>query len=164
MQQWLAITHDEHKVLHPEINYQSVVNIWNTCYHAHISMTDEEVMTMLQGPLRIPRQNSHHSNKLIKSPPTNICASIPRYSSSLLLLCYYFLFHTDAYSNPIANATLHSISLGSTPLFTYLSQHWDRLHWLSMLSNCKMLDFHALARRQQDRLAAEMIEYASLSI
>lgn len=161
MQEWLSITHDENRILHPEINYQSVVNIWNTCTETDIAMTDEEIMTMLQGPLRIPRQRETPTQP--KSAPDSVSKSPPRYSSSLLLFCYYFLFHADAYQTPITDAKLYSASLGkgieAIPLFEYLGKHWDREHWLFMLSHCQGLDFHALARRQQDKLSPKLIEY-----
>lgn len=161
MQKWLSISPDEKLALHPEINYQSVVNIWNACTETERTMTDEEVMTMLQGPLRIPRQKSRPDSP--KSVPSIVSKPTPRYSSSLLLFCYYFLFRADAYQTLITDAKLYSASPGNkmegVPLFEYLEKHWDREHWLNMLSHCQGLDFHALARRQQDKLSPSLVEY-----
>jgi hypothetical protein len=149
VQEWLSINYDESRVLHPEIHYQSLVQIWNSCMEADVSMTDEEIMTMLQGPLRLPRHQGITSNP--PESPQEV-ASSPRCSSSLLLFCYYFLFRRDPYGCKITSAKLHSASeKESLPLFDYLNQYWDGEQWLRMLSQCHGLDFHAVARRQQDK-------------
>jgi hypothetical protein len=148
VQEWLSINYDESRVLHREIHYQSLVQIWKSCMEAEVSMTDEEIMTMLQGPLRLPRHQEITSN-----PPESLqeVASSPRCSSLLLLFCYYFLFRYDPYGCKITSAKLHSASeKESLPLFEYLNQYWDGEHWLQMLSQCHGLDLHAVARRQQD--------------
>jgi hypothetical protein len=55
VQQWLKISNEELSIVNPESNYQNVVGIWNSSIETEESMTDEQIMTLLQGPLRLPR-------------------------------------------------------------------------------------------------------------
>ena len=108
-------------------------------------ISDEAIITLLQGPLRIPRSSSGTSSGA-KSPARDKC------SSSLLLLCFYFLFHQDPYGRKISSATLHSQYLRhSVPFYEFIARYWDGEHWKRMLQECKGLDFVALAQRQQKK-------------
>lgn len=106
-------------------------------------ISDELIITLLQGPLRIPRQNS---SNVTKTP------AMYKYSTPLLLFCFYFLFQQDPYGSKIRSATLHSRYLRKpVPFYEYTQKYWDGEHWKRMLSHCKGLDFRALAERQQGK-------------
>lgn len=155
VQEWLTISNAESAIIHPEDNYQNVVGIWNSSIETEESMTDEEIMTLLQGPLRLPRSQRCGALKMENETP-NIGTGTNRCSSSLLLFCYYFMFQQDPYGHQISKAWLHSSSFkhgGPVPLYEYLRQYWHSDKWLGMLSHCNDLDFHGLAQRQQEKFA-----------
>ncbi|KAF8862548.1 hypothetical protein BDZ45DRAFT_190045 [Acephala macrosclerotiorum] len=154
VQQWLNISNKESVIVHPEANYQSVVGIWNSSIETEESMTDEQIMTMLQGPLRLPRPRKYAASNVDGGAQEAGDTPVSRCSSSLLLFCYYFLFHQDPYGVGISEALLKSRSWKNSirvPLYEYLSQYWHGDKWLEMLSNCHDLDFHKLAQRQQEK-------------
>jgi hypothetical protein len=93
-----------------------------------VSMTDEEIMTMLQGPLRLPRHHRETSNPAERAQEGGLPS---RYSPTYVIFCYYFIFRRDPYGCKITNARLHSASVKeSLPLFDYLSKYWDRECWV----------------------------------
>jgi hypothetical protein len=154
VQQWLTINNEESFIMNPEASYQNCVGIWNSSIETEESMTDEQIMTLLQGPLRLPRPR--------RCPPFDIEAdtyntgdiTLSRCSSSVLLFCYYFMFHQDPYGHVISQAWLRSPSLKDAipvPLYGYLGQYWHGEKWLAMLGKCRDLDFLGLAQRQQDK-------------
>lgn len=154
VQQWLTISNEESSIENPEANYQNVVGIWNSSIETEDSMTDEQIMTMLQGPLRLPRPRRCVPFDIGTETHDTGAATMSRCSSSVLLFCYYFLFHRDPYGHKISQAWLSSCSFKdaiSVPLYEYLSQYWHGEKWLSMLGQCRDLDFHGLAQRQQDK-------------
>jgi hypothetical protein len=107
-------------------------------------------MTMLQGPLRSPRETELLLDLAKQASSTN--HTMARYSSSHLLFCYYFLFHQDPYGCRISKATIFLPSLKcEMPLHEFVGQYWDRDEWLQLLGKCTNLDFHKLAQRQHDR-------------
>jgi hypothetical protein len=154
VQQWLNISNEESSILNPEANYQNVVGIWNSTIETEDSMTDEQIMTLLQGPLRLPRPRSCAPIGMDAETQDTGAATISRCSSSVLLFCYYFLFHQDPYGHEIHHAWLHSHSYKGAirvPLYEYLSQYWRGEKWLIMLEQCHDLDFLGLAQRQQEK-------------
>jgi hypothetical protein len=154
VQQWLTISNKESSILNPEANYQNVVGIWNSSIETEDSMTDEQIMTLLQGPLRLPRQYQCAPFDIDARKYNAGTANISRCSSSVLLFCYYFLFHQDPYGHEISQAWLRSRSFKDVtpaPLYEYLSQYWHGEKWLSMLAECHDLDFVGLAQRQQEK-------------
>ncbi|KAL5313420.1 hypothetical protein ACEPPN_019153 [Leptodophora sp. 'Broadleaf-Isolate-01'] len=79
---------------------------------------------------------------------------MPRCSSSLVIFCYYFIFHGDPYGHRVSKVWLYSSSFKDNfpvPLYKYLSQYWHREEWASMLPHCNDLDLHGLAQRQQGK-------------
>ncbi|KAL5326318.1 hypothetical protein ACEPPN_007456 [Leptodophora sp. 'Broadleaf-Isolate-01'] len=154
VQEWLTISNEELAIWHPEANYQNVVGIWNSSIETQESMTDEEIMTLLQGPLRLPRQQRCSTLDIQAETPSTGDAIMPRCSSPLLIFCYYFVSHQDPYGHKVSKAWLHSSSFKDSvpvPLYEYLGQYWHREEWVSMLSHCNDLDFRGLAQRQQDK-------------
>jgi hypothetical protein len=156
VQQWLTISNEESSILNPEANYQNVVGIWNSSIETEDSMTDEQIMTLLQGPLRLPRTYQGAPFDIDAKKIHAGTANISRCSSSVLLFCYYFLFHQDPYGHEISQAWLRSRSFKDVtpaPLYEYLSQYWHGEKWLSMLAECHDLDFVGLAQRQQEKFS-----------
>lgn len=156
VQQWLTISNEESAIVHPESNYQNVVGIWNSSIETEESMTDEQIMTLLQGPLRLPRRRRSAAFDIDTETHSTGAATLSRCSSSLLLFCYYFLFQQDPYGHEISRAWIHSRSLKdgiSVPLYEYLSQYWHCEKWLGMLRQCNDLDFRGLAQRQQEKFS-----------
>ena len=150
VQEWLSINNSDSQLLHPERNYASVVEIWNSCVEIHDSASDEDVMTILQGPILLPRNSS--SPDVLPQQNVDACLS-PRFCRNLLVFCYYFIFVKDPYGFDVSRATLHSPSLGSSVSFyTYISQYWKRDEWVEMLRTAPDLDlnFQGVAQRQQD--------------
>ena len=141
--------------MHPETNYQNVVGIWNSSIETEESMTDEEIMTLLQGPLRLPRPRRCAAFDTVTETHST-GATMSRCSSSVLLFCYYFLFHKDPYSHGISQAWLYSRSFKDripVPLYEYLGQYWHGEKWHGMLRQCNNLDFVGLAQRQQEKFS-----------
>lgn len=154
VQEWLTISNEESAIWHPEAHYQNVVGIWNSSIETQGSMTDEAIMTLLQGPLRLPRQQRCFDLDIQAETPSIGAATMPTCSSSLLLFCYYFLFHGDPYGHEVSKAWLHSSSFKDSapvPLYEYLTQYWHGEEWVSMLLHLNDLDFRALSQRQQDK-------------
>jgi hypothetical protein len=150
VQEWLCIHEEPNSVLHPERNYDCVTRIWNNSLEIQEEISDSEIMTMLQGPLRSPRETELLLNQARQA--SSASQTMARYSSSHLLLCYYFLFHQDPYGRRISKATIYLTSLKcEMPLYEYVGQYWDREEWLHLLGKCTNLDFHKLCQRQQDK-------------
>lgn len=152
VQTWLGISNEEATIMSPESNYQNAVGIWNSTLEIHEGISDEEIMTLLQGPLRLPR------DQRAATPDIGVDPAMvkPRFSRALLLFCYYFLFHQDPYGHEITSAWLHSSLLPGfrpVPLWDYLGRFWHRDKWLQMLSQCNGMDFRELSQRQQDKFA-----------
>jgi hypothetical protein len=62
------------------------------------------------------------------------------------------MFNQDPYGCRVTTARLSSPSLKQdVSLYEYVEQYWDRKEWLRLLTLCVELDFHKLAKRQQDR-------------
>jgi hypothetical protein len=140
--------------MNPEANYQNCVGIWNSSIETEDSMTDEQIMTLLQGPLRLPRPRRSAPFDIDAETHNTCNVTLPRCSSSALLFCFYFLFHQDPYGHVISQAWLRSPSLKDSvpvPLFEYLGQYWHGEKWLTMLEQCRDLDFLGLAQRQQQK-------------
>jgi hypothetical protein len=113
--------------MNPEVNYKAGVGIWNSSIEAEDSMTDEQIMTLLQGPLRLPRPPQFPALEMGAESRSTGDASTSRCSRAVLLFCYYFFFHQDPYGHEISQAWLHSPSLKNAipvPLYEYLSQYW----------------------------------------
>ena len=154
VQQWLTINNEESFIMNPEASYQNCVGIWNSSIETEESMTDEQIMTLLQGPLRLPRARRCTPYDIEAETYNTGDITLSRCSSSVLLFCYYFMFHQDPYGHIISQAWLRSPSLrdaNPVPLYEYLSQYWHGEKWLSMLGKCRDLDFLGLAQRQQDK-------------
>lgn len=154
VQQWLTISNEESFIMNPEASYQNCVGIWNASIETEESMTDEQIMTLLQGPLRLPRPRRCAPFDIDAETQNTGDITLSRCSSSVLLFCYYFLFHQDPYGHKISQAWLRSRSLKAAipvPLYEYLGQYWHGEKWLAMLVQCRDLDFHGLAQRQQEK-------------
>lgn len=150
VQQWLGIVEQQNSVFHPENNYDSVRKIWNQIIETQEEISDAEIITLLQAPLRLPRETAPPFHMAMKTSCAN--NSHLRYSTSLLLFCYYFMFNEDPYGCRITNATFSSPCLKeSVSLVEYVEQYWDRRVWLRILALCAELDFRKLTQRQQDR-------------
>jgi hypothetical protein len=154
VQQWLTISNEESFIMNPEASYQNCVGIWNASIETEDSMTDEQIMTLLQGPLRLPRPRRCAPFDIDTETHSIGDITLSRCSSSVLLFCYYFLFHQDPYGHKISQAWLRSRSLKDAtpvPLYEYLGQYWHGEKWLIMLGQCRELDFLGLAQRQQEK-------------
>ena len=154
VQQWLTINNEESFIMNPEASYQNCVGIWNSSIETEESMTDEQIMTLLQGPLRLPRPSRCAPFDIEADTYNTGDTTLSRCSSSVLLFCYYFLFHQDPYGHGISQAWLHSRSVKDAipvPLYEYLGQYWHGKKWITMLGQCRDLDFLGLAQRQQDK-------------
>lgn len=150
VQEWLGIVEDQKSVFHPENNYDSVRKIWNQSIETQEEISDAEIVTLLQAPLRLPRETAYSFQMAMETSRTN--NSILRYSPPLLLFCYYFMFNQDPYGCRVTNATLSSPALKrDVSLYEYVGQYWNRKEWLRLLTLCVELDFHRLAQRQQDK-------------
>jgi len=152
VQEWLSIHEEQDQIIHPERNYDCVTRIWKHSVEIQDEISDSEIMTMLQGPLRSPRETELLLDLAKQASSTN--QTMARYSSAHLLFCYYFLFHQDPYGCPIRKATIFIPSLNcERPLYEYVGQYWNREEWLQLLKKCTALDFHKLSQRQQDKHA-----------
>jgi hypothetical protein len=127
------------------------MRIWNNSIESQEEISDSAIITLLQGPLRLPRETDPLVDLARQVSSTNKPIET-RYSSSLFLLCYYFMFRQDPYGRPITKATISSPLLkGHRPLYEYIGRYWDAKEWLRLLSKCADLDFHKVAQREQDK-------------
>lgn len=119
-------------------------------------MTDDEIMTLLQGPLRLPRRQRDTSSAGDTDAPDVGSAILSRCSGALSLFCYYYMFRQDPYGHLISKAWLHSNSLKDrepASLWEYLNRYWHGDEWRGMLSNCNDLNFVGLTQRQQAKFS-----------
>jgi hypothetical protein len=95
-------------------------------------LTDEPIssdvtVTLLQGPLRIPRLESHSPD--VKNQED------AKYSTTLLLLCFYFLTRQDPHGHKIAWATLRPRAMSEPMEFwEHVGRYWDGAQWRQMLT------------------------------
>lgn len=152
VQKWLDISENQDQDCLPEKNYDRAARIWRHSLEIHDEMSDAEILTMLQGPVRSLRKTRLSSDLGKELPSTD--QTMTRYSSTHTLISYYFLFQQDPYGRRITKATISLPSLKcEMPFYEYSGQYCNRKEWFRILGKFIDIDFHKLGQRQQDEHA-----------